>query len=176
MELFIDTGYARLFEMGDPSVLVGHSGVELGEMVLEKAGREVLEYNPRFYRSKDYWAGWALAYYEWYSSLSFKEILSKVSMSDIENLYYPYHEMDITSFCEEMSRLIKNRSNGSRLKGQRLEFHMTQKRLSEESGVSKRLIEQYEAGTRSLRKASAESVIALSKSLHCNPEDILEYL
>lgn len=175
MDLFIDTGYAWLFEHGDPSVLVGHSGCELGMIILEKAGyKENFTPSPCYDRPKEYWSGWALAYFQWYTSLSFKEILSKVTMSDILNLYYLFHEMDILSFCAEMSKLIVSKTKISRLKERRQKCNITQQKLALDSGVSKRMIEQYEEGKRSLRKASAETVISLSKALYCSPEDIFE--
>lgn len=34
-------------------------------------------------KGPEYWAGWALAFYQWYSDASFMEILSAVSMEEI---------------------------------------------------------------------------------------------
>ena len=49
----------------------------------------------------------------------------------------------------------------------------SQRLLSEKSGVSLRAIQQYEQRQKSINKA-AESVLALSESLGCTPEDLME--
>jgi hypothetical protein len=63
---------------------------------------------PRFVmnRSAEYWTGWALAYYQWRSGLSFKNINEKVSIQDIFCMFHPYHEMDILQFCDKMDELV----------------------------------------------------------------------
>lgn len=52
---------------------------------------------------------------------------------------------------------------------------MTQKRLSEESGVNLRTLQQYETGAKDINKASANTLGALSKVLWCRMEDLMEY-
>ncbi len=107
--LFISSGLARKFETGDPSVVAGRSGVELAYMVLETSGLKNNFIKPHYSadRSEEYWTGWALAYYQWYTSLSFAEIIKYIPVSDIKDLYDPYHEMDIRQFCDRMNELYK---------------------------------------------------------------------
>ena len=59
-------------------------------------------YNPVFIRRPEYWTGWALAYFQWYSNLSFSAIDDKISIDKICSMYNPYHEMDISQFCDYM--------------------------------------------------------------------------
>ena len=49
----------------------------------------------------------------------------------------------------------------------------SQKMLSERSGVSLRMIQQYEQGAKDIRKASTSGLIALAGVLHCEIEDLI---
>ena len=62
--LFLTSGIASLFGSGDVKTIAGRSGVELAWEVLEKSGLRFDRAIPgvRFDRSREYWAGWALAY------------------------------------------------------------------------------------------------------------------
>lgn len=54
-------------------------------------------------RSPVYWAGWALAEYQWSTGKRFKDIFSRISLSEIISMYSVYHEMDIEHFIEDMN-------------------------------------------------------------------------
>lgn len=45
--------------------------------------------------------------------------------------------------------------------------------LSQRSGVSLRMIQQYEQGAKDIRKASASGLLALAGTLHCDIEDLI---
>lgn len=62
----------------------------------------------------------------------------------------------------------------SRLRERRKAAGITQKELSERSGVNKRMIEQYEQGVKSLSDAAARTVYQLARALGCEVEDLLE--
>lgn len=105
--MFIKSGLARLFGRGTPHYIVGMSGVELALEVLYKYNIETdIEPTFTFQLSPEYWAGWALAYYQWYSGRSFEEIHRFVSLRQICNMYHPYHEMDVSHFAEDMENMI----------------------------------------------------------------------
>ena len=40
------------------------------------------------------WAGWVLAYFQWYTGMSFRDIQKLISMTELVDKYHPYHEMD----------------------------------------------------------------------------------
>ena len=107
-DLFISSGMAKRFENGDVSVLVGKSGVEIAYEVLYNTYGEVknveIEYTVN--RSAEYWVGWVLAYYQWYSRKRFFEINKEISLEKIIMLYSPYHEMDVRHVIGEIERLI----------------------------------------------------------------------
>jgi transcriptional regulator with XRE-family HTH domain len=59
------------------------------------------------------------------------------------------------------------------LKEVRLLKKMTQKELSEKSGVSIRMIQHYEQGVKDIKKAAAETVSKLAEVLGCDTDDII---
>ena len=175
-DLFLISGIADRFADGDFSVLVGKSGIELAYEVLERVGIPAKRTTPRYSanRSEEYWTGWALAYYQWESSLTFSEITGFVSISEIRNLYHPYHEMDIRQFCDEMWQLYQKAKTGSNLKLMRKAAGLSQRDLADLSGVSFRTIQQYEQGQKNINKASAERLLMLSRALNCDFASLLE--
>lgn len=79
-DMFIKSSYAKRFEHGESNVVSGHSGVELAYDILDETGKLSLRIEPQYTmnKSKEYWLGWALAYYQWYTGLSFAEIIKYV--------------------------------------------------------------------------------------------------
>ncbi len=175
-ENFISSGYAARFGKGEPKVVAGLSGVELAYEVIYKTSGNVCEVKPSvtYDRSPEYWAGWALAYYEWYKNIPFDIINRAVPISEVIRLYNPLHEADIMKFVEVMNERIDKKFKNDRLSRLRTYACMTQKVLGEKSGVSVRMIEQYEQGKKDLNHASAETVYKLSKALGCKMEDLIE--
>lgn len=103
-QLFISSGVANRFGDGDFAILAGMSGVELAYKVLEESGNPIERISFQYPddRSEEYWTGWALAYYQWKTALSFEEIVRYIPIKEIRDLYFPYHEMDIRQFCDKM--------------------------------------------------------------------------
>ena len=93
LELFIVSGLADQFAVGVPRVVSGMSGTELVMEVLSRAGMECTFPAPRidYDCSSAYWCGWILAYYQWYTLRSFREIHQFITMWDIEKLYPTLH-------------------------------------------------------------------------------------
>lgn len=174
--LFISSGIATRFENGDFTVLVGKSGVELAYLVLEQSGLIVEWIKPNYTldRSEEYWTGWALAYYQWETALSFAEIVRCVPIESIRNLYSPYHEMDIRQFCDKMNELYRAAKPETNLKTLRQSAELSQRELAEVSGVSVRTIQQYEQRQKSINKAQGETLLMLAKALCCRVEDLIE--
>ena len=174
--LFITSGIAARFEKGDYSVIVGMSGVELAYKVLEVTKGEENRIKPQYSadRSEEYWAGWALAYYQWDTALSFEEIVRAVPMKRIVQMYSPYHEMDIRQFCDKMNERYRTAQPETNLKALRQRSGLSQRELSEQSGVPLRTIQQYEQRQKSINKAQAEYLFMLARSLCCEIDDLLE--
>ncbi len=174
--LFISSGLARKFETGDPSVVAGRSGVELAYMVLETTGMKNNFIKPQYSadRSEEYWTGWALAYYQWYTSLSFAEIIKDIPVKDIKDLYDPYHEMDIRQFCDRMNEMYKAAKPETNLKILRRESGLSQSQLAAESGISVRTIQNYEQRVKDINKAQADNLMMIAYVLNCSIEDLME--
>ena len=174
--LFITSGIAARFEKGDYSVIVGMSGVELAYKVLEVTKGEENRIKPQYSadRSEEYWAGWALAYYQWDTALSFEEIVRAVPMKRIVQMYSPYHEMDIRQFCDKMNERYRTAQPETNLKALRQRSGLSQRELSEQSGVPLRTIQQYEQRQKSINNAPAEYLLMLASTLCCDMEDLLE--
>lgn len=174
--LFITSGIAARFEKGDYRVIVGMSGVELAYKVLELTKGEENRIKPQYSadRSEEYWAGWALAYYQWDTALSFEEIVRAVPMKRIVQMYSPYHEMDIRQFCDKMNELYRTAQPETNLKALRQRSGLSQRDLAEQSGVPLRTIQQYEQRQKSINKAQSEYLLMLARALCCNMEDLLE--
>ena len=61
----------------------------------------------------------------------------------------------------------------SNLKRIRNEKNITQKELSEFSGVNIQMIQKYEQGIKDINKAQAETLYKLAQALECTIEDLL---
>lgn len=175
-DLFIRTGVADRFGSGDYELLVGRSGVELAYTVLEEAGQPVKRKPVRYSadRSEVYWTGWALAYYQWYTALSFTEITKAVSITEIAAMYTPYHEMDIRQFTDHMNELYLKANPDTNLKRLRKAAGLSQNALAEASGVPLRTIQQYEQRRKNINKAQAEYLVILAQVLCCDVQSLLE--
>lgn len=62
----------------------------------------------------------------------------------------------------------------SKLQDRRKACGLTQKELSERSGVNQRMIQGYEQGIKKINAAEAIRVLKLAKVLGCQIEDLLE--
>ena len=177
-DLFINSGLAQPFGKGDSTLTVGMSGVELACRVLELTKHQVEFPRPEYKadRSPEYWAGWALAYYQWETAISFSQILEHTPLDVIIRMYSPYHEMDIRHFCDRMNELYRDAQQEINLKQLRKRAGLSQSELTEASGVPLRTIQQYEQRQKSINKAQAQYLIMLARALYCNAEDLIEYI
>lgn len=170
---FLQSKFCSQFERGESTVIVGKSGVELA---LDIIGDETLasKYRPAANRTPEYWCGWALAYFQWQTNLGFKEINNYISISEILAMYSPYHEMDISQFCDKMIELYNKRKNDTNLKAIRLDAGLSQSELAEISDIPVRTIQQYEQNQKNINAAKAETVVKLAKALNCTVEALME--
>lgn len=174
--LFIESGIAALFEEGNPAVVEGMSGVELARSVLSyaygatefPARAEGVEVTP------EYWLGWALAQYQWSCARRFSDVFRAVPASEILLMHRVYHEMDISSFCEEMDRRIAECVLPSKLQAIRQARGLSQAELARAADVGVRNIQLYEQGVNDIDRAQARTLYRLSRVLGCRIEDLLE--
>ena len=170
---FLYSKVSKQLERGESTVIVGKSGVELALGVI---GDDKLasKYRPAANRTPEYWCGWALAYFQWYSNLSFRDINNVVPISEILAMYSPYHEMDISQFCDKMLEIYNNRKEGTNLKTLRLNAGLSQRELAEISDIPVRTIQQYEQKQKNINAAKVETVVKLAKALNTSVEKLME--
>lgn len=167
-EMFLKSDLSTRFESGDPFLLAGRSGIEIAIEVLGERKEPVFKLE----KTREYWLGWSLAYYQWYRNVRFKDINIPIDM--MLNLYNPYHEMDIMQFCDKIDELLGIDRSVSNIKRIRKNAGLTQHDLAKLTNIPLRSIQQYEQKQKNINNARAEYVIMLSKVLHCRPEELLE--
>lgn len=175
-QLFLSSGLAEEFGKGSPKVVSGISGTEMVYQVFEKAGLSEVEYpiQIEYARSREYWSGWILAYYQWLTGKKFQDIYKGLSMEEIQRLYPTLHEAPEEKFVEVANRMIEANTKSTKLQVLRKNSGYSQSELAERSGVNKRMIQQYEIGAKDINKAAGTTLLALARVLGCDVEDLLE--
>ena len=172
---FISSKIAKCFERGNPKYVVGISGIELAIRALEETSdKKVVDIEYRFEKSKEYWCGYILAYFQWYHNLSFKKIKEYLSMDELLKMYNPLHEASDQKAIDVIKQRIINKNNKTLLQKRRINNGLSQNELSRKSGVSLRMIQQYEQRQKDINKASVSSLKAISDVLYCDIEDLME--
>ena len=175
--MFIATGYAKQFASGVAKYISGMSGTELAIDILDKSNNLMypLESQTEYSYSSIYWCGWILAYYQWYTNQSFADILNNISIDEIEKLYPTLHEASEDKFVDIVNDIIANKKLPTKLQQQRKICGYSQKQLADKVGINLRTLQQYEIRAKDINKASVSTLQALSKTLGCQIEDLLEY-
>jgi len=106
---FLSCEVSRQFAAGNPRYLVGMSGAELADSVVEASGGTVLRENDGTYTvGPEYWAGWVLAYYQWLTCRSFTYMHKKgLGINEVVTMYYPLHEADLSRFADAANGIIE---------------------------------------------------------------------
>lgn len=177
LSLFIATGFAEKFGCGNPKTVAGLSGTELVMETLTKAGLEMSFPEPQteYDCSPEYWCGWVLAYYQWKTGRTFRDIHESLSMKEVLKLYPTLHEASEEKFVDTVNGILARSGDVSKLQRQRKRCGCSQRELAEKSGVNLRTLQQYEQKTKDLGKASVQTVKSLANVLGCPVDEILEY-
>ena len=174
---FIQSEVAQKFEHANPKYIAGMCGIELAQNVLNKIGAAPkFPDDPKIELGKEFWLGWVLAYYQWYSGLKFSD-LQEYGLVPSEILSrYILHEADISKFVSTANKIIlaNKAASPTRLQKSRKARGITQKELSELSGVSLRMIQLYEQRQNDINQASGQTINALARALCCNFYEIME--
>lgn len=178
MNLFIASGYSESFGKGSPKYVSGLSGTELVMEIIWKSGKQISFPEPRaaYDCSPEYWCGWILAYYQWTTGRTFKDIHNNISMLEVRKLYDTLHEAAEEKFVDTVNTIIRRKNAPSKLQQQRKRCGYSQKELAKKSGVNLRTLQQYELKTKDINKASVQTLLALATALGCQVEDLIEYL
>lgn len=175
-DLFLVSEHSKQFENGNPTYVTGMTGCELARKIILESGMRTAESPDEMYldKSPEYWAGWALAFYQWYTAKRFAMIHSAVSIQQIVMLYPALHEADPLKFVEVIDERLHQYYTDTSLKRIRKCARLSQSELSALSGVPLRQIQQFEQRQRDINKAQAGTLLRLGKVLGCNIEDLME--
>ncbi len=178
VKMLLGSPICRKLENGEPAYLSGKSGIELAREIVESVTGKVLTVEPQVHyaRSPEYWSGWSVAYFQWFSSRKYSEIFAAVPFEEMLLMYPTLHEADLTKFAEVVDEKIRAKFPETKLKRQRAIYGYSQRELANLSGVSLRAIQMYEQRQKDINKASAISVRNLAKVLGCNIEDLMEHV
>ena len=174
--LFLSGGFAERFGSGESRLLAGMTGYELAVEVLDAGKVRYRRKSPQEVNglSPEYWAGWALAQYQWYTALSFAAIDEIVPIASVIAMYNPFHEMDVRQFFGEMNGLVLAARPDANLKHLRQSAGFSQDDLARLSGVPVRMIQHYEQRVKNINRAASETVAQLAQALRCHPNALLE--
>ena len=105
---FLASEVSRQFASGNPRYLVGMSGAELADSVVDASGGTILKENDGTYSvGPEYWAGWVLAYYHWLSRRSFAYLNKRgLGIKEVLSMYYPLHEAPLSKFADAADSII----------------------------------------------------------------------
>ena len=172
---FLSLPIAEAFGTGHPRFVAGLSDIELGMRVLTDTGHaypDQTDYRFPMDCPEIYWAGWFLAYFQWYTGKSFASIdRGGLPIEKVVELFHPLHEADLSK-CVEVAASYLNL--GSPLRVLRKSAGYSQEELARLSGVSLRMIRAYEQGTQDIARAESGTLLRLSRALRCRPERLIE--
>lgn len=95
-------------------------------------------------------------------------------MNEIQRLYPTLHEANEEKFVEIADSIIAKNTKLTKLQMLRKNSGYSQSELARRSGVSKRMIQQYEIGAKDINKAAGTTLLAIARVLGCEVEDLLE--
>lgn len=179
-EQFLASDISRGFQAGEPAIIAGHSGKELAIKVLcgadySYAAHLPLSWDPSYTPTREFWTGWALAFYQWASGSTFSAIQNFASIEQVRSMYTPFHEMDISHFCRSLDDARQQGQSKTNLQKARLAAGLSQSQLARAAGVPVRTLQQYEQEQKDINHARADYVLALARVLCCEPHTLLEH-
>ncbi|NHM15003.1 helix-turn-helix domain-containing protein [Xiamenia xianingshaonis] len=176
-EWFVVSGMAASFGRGNPKFVAGMSGVELAREVQFRilGKRSDVTATQPLDRTPEYWAGWFLAYYQWYRGIPFDEMARYGLVPTMLLERSILHEADASKAVAFADRLMENATESpSRLAFLRKQRGLTQQQLAEAADVSLRMVQLYEQRQNDLSKAAAGVVVRLAHVIGCSAEELLE--
>jgi DNA-binding XRE family transcriptional regulator len=176
LHMFTSSGMAQQFEHGNPKVVAGMSGIELATETIRITTGSAPVISPAEidYRTAEYWGGWALARYQWYTAKSFSSILRVIPFHAILGMYGALHEADITKFYSVADGIFVRDHPQTNLRRIRETAGLSQSRLADEADVSLRSIQMYEQRKKDINKAQTISIVRIARVLGCGVEDLIE--
>lgn len=175
MDLFVAGDISAEFGRGNVKYISGMSGIELAQLIIEKCGKKfsVTAELPYVDYPPEYWAGWILAYYQWYTGKTFSAICRKITYQSIYNLYGVLHEADPSKAVRVFDDMMKN-SGETNLARLRKNKGLSQSGLAKAADISVRSVQLYEQRQTDINNAQHNHLKSLSMVLGCTIDDLLE--
>ncbi len=157
---FLASPVSAQIERRNPRYLCGLSGIELALKVASDTGDSLPVEDTEIYMgSPEYWTGWTIAYLQWHLNKSFSELEEDgIGVSELYSVYSTLHEADLSRSVLYAEKRLAEYNKGLYLKKARKNAGLSQRELSEQSGISLRAIRGYEQGSLDIAKAGAENV------------------
>lgn len=180
-ETFVSSKVAMEIERGNPKYLAGYSAIDYLGIIVNTPPvyeRKLLGHitsikNPEPY-DKYYWAGSAIARFQYESGLSFYNINKYLPIGEVLDMYHTLHEADMQKFIDIATARVKREKPETNLKTIRQSSGLTQQQLAERAQVELRSIQMYEQRRNDINKAQVDTLYKLARTLGCNIEDLLE--
>ena len=175
IDLFIASGISDEFGKGNVKYISGMSGIELARLILEICGKKtfVEKEIPYIDYPPDYWVGWILSYYQWYTGKPFSTICKRITYQNMFDLYEVLHEADPNKAVNVFNSIMLNDTE-TNLAKLRKHKGLSQSELAKEANVSIRSIQLYEQRQTDINRAQHNHLKDLAKVLGCKIEDLLE--
>lgn len=174
--LFAKSRIGRLFGEGNPRYVSGRSGCELAIDIVHEISNEWKDVSWDYNIDKGpiYWGGYIYARYQWEKGVPFLDLYKNgITMDWVLNNFI-LHEAPEEKFVEVANSYLANSDLGkTQLARLRAYWGLSQKMLSEKSGVTLRMIQLYEQGQNDLKSAKAETVMSLARALGCSVEELI---
>lgn len=175
LDLFVASNIAEEFGRGNIKFISGMSGIELATYILEKCGKKASDITelPYIDYPPEYWIGWILAYYQWYTGKSFSIICKKLPYEILYNLYGVLHEADPSKAVDVFNRMM-NENSETNLARLRKAKGLSQSQLANTAEISIRSVQLYEQRQTDINKAQYNHLKSLANILGCSIDDLLE--
>ena len=174
-DLFVASGVSDEFGRGNVKFISGMSGIELARHILKMCGMEVGEHADALHIDypPEYWCGWILAYYQWYSGKTFAAICRQIKFSTLMDVYGVLHEADPSKAVDVFDQIMA-RKEETNLAYYRKMKGLSQSQLAKASGVSVRSIQLFEQRKSNINNAQYNHLIAISRVLGCEVDTLMD--
>lgn len=129
VKMFVASTACKKIENGEASYISGKSGLEIAiECVYEIIGKALsVEPSEKFNRGAQYWCGWAVCYYQWWSSRKYADIFKAVSYEDMLGLYPTLREASVEKIASAIDEKVRAAYPETNLKRIRTSYGCSQR-------------------------------------------------
>ena len=92
----------------EPAYLAGKSGIEIVREIISETKGQLLQTEPQehYGRSKEYWIGWAVAYYQWYSGRKYSDIFKGIDFEAVSYTHLDVYKRQSWGWLQNTAKII----------------------------------------------------------------------